>query len=248
MIPTLLIGDHLLVAKSAYDLSLPFVKKSLLRVSDPEAGDVVVFEYPNAEKEKRKAGLSYIKRVIGVPGDVIKLSKGVLYINNAPVSQEKIDRDDVAAQHIPNFKVFPHAALYREELGVGQAHWIQKYPASFEKFLDDFPRFKSNVSTGCLEIGAYIVDPKLSFYRSIAANEVCEFIVPAAKYFMMGDNRDDSEDGRFWGFVDRDKIKGKALMIFMALNRAGFAETSKNPALGPEASYFNWKRVGLKIK
>ena len=248
MIPTLLIGDHLLVSKSAYDITLPLSQKSLLRISDPMPSDVVVFEYPNFEHEKRKQGYSYIKRVVGIPGDLIKISKGVLAINGTQVVQKGVEDSSAEAQSVPNFKVLPHASLYQEFLISNKAHWIQKYPSNYERYLDDLPRFKADTQKPCVEVGTFIVDQKLAFYRSIAANEICEFKVPKDQYFVMGDNRDDSEDGRYWGFVDRSKIKGKALLIFMAKGQGGLWQGSNNLNPDPEASYFNWKRFGLKIK
>src|SRR5688500_1115290 len=80
MIPTLLIGDHLFVAKSSYDMRLPFTNIPLLRVSDPKRGDVTVFEYPNHEQEPGKGGQYYIKRIIGIPGDRIAVKGGRLQL------------------------------------------------------------------------------------------------------------------------------------------------------------------------
>lgn len=82
MIPTLEVGDHLLVAKSAYDFKVPFTQKSILTVSDPKAGDVIVFEYPNYENDPRKKNVFYIKRVVGIPGDIVSLNQSKITINS----------------------------------------------------------------------------------------------------------------------------------------------------------------------
>ncbi|WP_243362208.1 signal peptidase I [Fundidesulfovibrio terrae] len=140
MVETLLVGDHLLVSKFAYGVKLPFTDKTLVKTGDPERGDVIVFEYP----ENRD--LDYIKRIIGIPGDVIELKNNVLYRNG-----QKVD--------------------------------------------EPYKRVEANMVPGTK-----------STYGPIT--------VPEGQYFVMGDNRDHSQDSRYWGFVPREYIRGKAWVIY----------------------------------
>jgi signal peptidase I len=144
MLPTLQIGDHLLVSKFIYGIKMPFTGSTLIPISDPKPNDIVVFQYP------KNPDLDYIKRVIAVAGDIVEIRDKKIMINGKPF-------DD---QH-----------------GV---------------FLDSM-------------IHPAALDPRDNFGP---------VTVPADKIFTMGDNRDNSYDGRFWGFVDLKAIRGKAWIIY----------------------------------
>lgn len=140
MIPTLLIGDHLLVNKFLYGIKIPFSGKTLIPIKDPVRGDIIVFKYP------RDKSIDYIKRVIGTPGDIVEIKKQVITING-----EKID--DPYAYFAP-----------------------------------------TNMR------------PPKADYGPVT--------VPENSYFVMGDNRNNSSDSRFWGFVDEKDILGKAFILY----------------------------------
>jgi len=144
MLPTLQIGDHLLVNKFIYGVKVPFSGKVLVPFKDPKSNDIIVFKFPQDPK------LDYIKRVIAVGGDTVESRDKVLYVNDKPF-------DD-------------------------------KYGA----------RLDSTV------IGAGM-GPRDNFGP---------INVPTGKIFVMGDNRDNSFDSRFWGFVDQKAILGKALILY----------------------------------
>lgn len=144
MLPTLLIGDHLLVNKFIYGIRVPFTGKTLVPVKDPKTGDIIVFRYP------KDRSIDYIKRVVGEPGDTIQIKNKQLYKNGAKV-------DDPNA-HFSNTAMLP-----------------------------------ANLS------------PKDNFGP---------ITVPAGKFFVMGDNRDNSSDSRFWGYVEEADILGKAMIIY----------------------------------
>lgn len=144
MIPTLLIGDHILVSKFIYGTKIPFSDKRILVFKKPKKGDIIVFQYP--EDPER----DFIKRVIAVEGDVIESRDKVIYVNGEPVKEPFI-------QHTDN-----------------------------------------SLKPGGLE-------PRDNFGP---------YIVPKDKHFMMGDNRDQSYDSRFWGYVDMKYIRGEALVIY----------------------------------
>lgn len=160
MIPTLEVGDFILVNKYTYGLRLPVVGTKVLDVDDPENGDVMVFIPPHQDEY-------FIKRVVGVPGDRVRYQDKTLYINGERQNQTFV------AQIPP---VNPRYLLYREKLG-STDHMIQK-----NAFRD----------TG-----------------------VEEWVVPEGHYFMMGDNRDQSSDSRFWGFVSEENIVGRAIAVWL---------------------------------
>lgn len=154
MVETLLVGDHLLASKFAYGIKIPFTHSYIYRGDDPAYGDIIIFEYPN------DPSVDYIKRVIGLPGDVITVRDKRLYRNGMPVEEKYIRYEQ------PN-----------------------------------------------------IIEPIRDNFGPVT--------VPPDKYFVMGDNRDNSLDSRFWGFVDRGAIQAKACHL-LVLGRQG-----QQPALEP---------------
>jgi signal peptidase I len=181
MIPTLHVGDLILVNKFTYGLRLPVVNTKLTDGTPPRRGDVMVFRYPP------KPSLDYIKRVIGVPGDEVAYLNKRLTINGQPVPTTQLpdyfDRD--AMRYFKQFQ---------ETIG-DKTHRLlndDERPA-FVPGVEEFP-FKQNC-------------------RYSVEGVVCK--VPEGHYFMMGDNRDNSLDSRYWGFVPDKNIVGKAFLIWM---------------------------------
>lgn len=152
MEPTLLVGDHILVNKFIYGVRLPFVNSTIIPVSEPERGDIIVFEYP-VEPEK-----DFIKRVVGVPGDTVEIRDKKVYVNGRPV-------DDYPVKHTAS-RVLPASVNNRDNFG----------PVK----------------------------------------------VPEKAYFVLGDNRDNSYDSRFWGFVKESAIKGEAFIIYWSWDSEEF--------------------------
>lgn len=172
MIPTLLVGDHLLVNKFVYGTKIPFTDIEIFPIEEIKRGDVIVFTYPNNENDQSKNGLYYIKRVIGLPGDDIDLNGRKLVVNGEEVPLEYIgDYSDAR-----NSEQFDE---YKEDL-FGEDHTVI------------FRKGKENTNRG-----SYIPVTK----------------VPEGSVFVMGDNRDNSQDSRFWGFVPIENIAGKAFLI-----------------------------------
>ncbi len=143
MIPTLLVGDHLLVNKFIYGIKLPFSDKRILVFRKPQRGDIIVFRYP--EDPSR----DFIKRVIAIEGDVVEEKNKVVYVNGRPLNEPYV-------QHT-----------------------------------------RSRISNP--------FEPRDNFGP---------YIVPKDKLFVMGDNRDQSYDSRYWGYVDLKDVKGKAMIIY----------------------------------
>jgi signal peptidase I len=144
MIPTLLVGDHILVNKFIYGTEIPFTDKKILIFRKPQREDIIVFKYPENPKK------DFIKRVVAIEGDVIQQKNKVIYLNGKRV--------------------------------------MEPYAFHFDKYVrpDGF-------------------DPRDNFNP---------LVIPKGKVFVMGDNRDQSYDSRYWGFVDLEDVRGKALIIY----------------------------------
>jgi len=167
MIPTLQVGDFILVDKFAYGLRLPVVHTKILSTGEPHRGDVVVFRFPVNPK------IDFIKRIVGLPGDVIEYKNKQIYVNGKPVPQKKLGvytGEDSAEM--------PYSVEYKEDLG-GVKHDILKIPAR-------------------------------------PGQPPQRFKVPPHHYFVMGDNRDNSDDSRTWGFVPEKNLVGKAVLIWFS--------------------------------
>jgi len=166
MMPTLLIGDFILVNKFTYGIRIPVINKKIIDINKPQRGDAVVFKYP------KNPSVDYIKRLIGLPGDQIKYVDKKLYVNGKPVKQVSLGR-------------------YQ---GLGQGTTM----TGAEHLSEDLLGVEHDI---------------LINHR--APNIEGTFIVPQGHYFMMGDNRDNSNDSRYWGTVPEENLVGKAFFIWM---------------------------------
>jgi len=185
MLPTLLVGDFILVNKFSYGVRLPLFGAKVVEVGEPERGDVVVFRYP------RDPSVDYIKRIVGLPGDHVHYENKTIFINGERVPQKSL-------------------GVYT---GVGQG--LQVTGASLrEEHLGD-------------------VDHQILIQTSRKLVEG-DFEVPEGRYFVMGDNRDNSNDSRFWGTVPEENLVGKAFMIWMHWDKIKGGVT--------------WGRIGSSIK
>ncbi|MCP4342811.1 MAG: signal peptidase I [Desulfobulbaceae bacterium] len=144
MLPTLLIGDHLLVNKFIYGIRVPFTGKILVPIKNPIHGDVVVFRFP------KDRSIDYIKRVVGTPGDTVEIKAKKVFINGKPIND--------AHAHVSSPTILNANASPRDNFG--------------------------------------------------------PILVPEDRIFVMGDNRDNSYDSRFWGFVDQRDVLGKAFILY----------------------------------
>ena len=160
MVPTLLVGDQLVVNKFIYGIKIPYFRNTILSITDPQRGDIVVFIYP------QDRSLDFIKRVIGTGGDKIEIKDKNIFINGK---------------------------LFTDNIGIYSDKMI--YPASLQ------PRDNFGPVT-----------------------------VPRGSLFVMGDNRDESMDSRFWGFVDLKDVQGKAFIIYWSWN--------------PDEQKIRWQRLG----
>lgn len=188
MLPTLQIGDFILVNKYVYGIRLPVINKKIIPLNDPQRGDVMVFRYP------QDTSLDYIKRVIGIPGDTVEYRDKQLIINGQRVPL----RDAGSYGYMGNGLNFITAALQKEKLGKTE-HIAMVQPEMPSVLVGqvrgDFP-YRENCN-----------------YDEQGNGFVCK--VPQGYYFMMGDNRDASNDSRYWGFVPDENVVGKAFFVWM---------------------------------
>jgi signal peptidase I len=184
MVPTLQIGDLILVNKFTYGVRLPIVNKKIIEVNKPQRGDVMVFKYP------KDMSLDYIKRVVGVPGDKIVYKNKRLAVNGKELSYRPLP-DYLDEEHLT------YSRQFLENLsGVEHKILVDERAPAYVPNPDAFPQH---------ELCTYDIE-----------GFACT--VPAGQYFMMGDNRDNSLDSRYWGFVPDQNIVGKAFFVWMNLN------------------------------
>jgi signal peptidase I len=211
MVPTLLIGDHIFVNKFIYGLRPPFTKKHFFQFKTPARGEVVVFIYPEDESK------DYIKRVVGLPGDKIKFEGMDVIING-----EKLKREPILVEQSPTDK---------RALEVTSGNWPKKLPyfASWKNYsflkehlgeIDHLAQYEKNIVFR--PMGRFVMENN------------GEVTVPEGMLFAMGDNRDNSSDGREWGFVPMANIKGKAMFVWLSLDN--------------DQGWLRWKRFGTWIR
>jgi signal peptidase I len=167
MMPTLLVGDFILVNKFTYGIRLPVINKKIIELSEPNRGDIVVFRYP------KDPTVDYIKRIVGLPGDKVVYSNKKLTINDLPVQQTSL-------------------GSYQ---GLGQGEEM----SGAEDLLENLTGVEHRI---LIRNGT----PTVEFV----------YVVPEGNYFAMGDNRDNSNDSRYWGPIPEANLVGKAFFIWMS--------------------------------
>ncbi|MBM74357.1 MAG: signal peptidase I [Proteobacteria bacterium] len=192
MVPTLEIGDHILVTKYTYGFKIPFTRIPFGKMSVPDRGDVIVFVYPPSEKNPDDSytldlpfppfsTLDYVKRVVGLPGDKIKVISNTVYINGKP--QRKEDKEAYT-------------------------------------FIDDrCNHYRTRLHSESLEGNHHLILTNDETFRRTALDYSKETVVPDDHVFVMGDNRDHSADSRVWGFVPIQNIKGKAQWVWLSYDQ-----------------------------
>lgn len=177
MLPSLLIHDHIFVNKIIYGIRVPFSKHWMFRFSNPQRGDIIVFKYPEDEST------FYVKRVVGIPGDVISYENGKLRVNGQDVVMKKAEGVD---------EKWDYEWLRPKDLG-----------AEVDSF-DHIIETNGGVRYSTLLSKEYE-------HRGFGPQEI-----PPDSYFAMGDNRDNSKDSRYWGFVPHENLLGKATFVWLS--------------------------------
>ena len=206
MIPTLEIDDFIFVTKFDYGLRLPLSQIRLIDGATPDRGDVVVFDFPGEGEDQ---GKNFIKRIIAVPGDRVSIKDNIIHRGGEAISRTEISKQqpcsdgngghttclcDLYTEEIGNvsYLVQNHSPRQANPMCHNSAEWPLKHPGS-----------SSNLAFG-----------PLSF-----SQDSPEIIVPDEHFLVMGDNRDNSHDGRYWGFVPYAALKGKAWIIWLARDK-----------------------------
>jgi len=198
MIPTLLVGDFILVNKFTYGLRLPVINTKVIELSSPQRGEVMVFRFPE------NPSLDYIKRVVGVPGDHVVYRNKRLTVNGKPVEVES----ESDFSYLEGGLNYISAKRFREQLGVHQHSII------------------INADSPPVQLAGVRPFPYRENCEYNDEGFACK--VPAGHYFMMGDNRDSSSDSRYWGFVPDANIVGKAFLIWWNFGEFGRIGTRIN--------------------
>lgn len=188
MIPTLLVGDFILVNKYTYGIRLPVANVKVLDINEPQRGEVMVFRYPV------NPSMDYIKRIIGVPGDTVTYRDKRLTVNNTPVPME------------------PKGEYTYVELGLNYI-----YTRRFTESLNGH-KYDILINPDVPDIQLAGVHPFPHHQNCSYDDRGFTCKVPEGNYFTMGDNRDSSSDSRYWGFVPERNIVGKAFMIWWNFN------------------------------
>ena len=210
MMPTLLVGDFILVEKFSYDVKDPIWRTTLIETGKPEHGDVAVFKYPE------QPTVDYIKRIIGLPGDRIVYKNKQLYIQKACDKSSNLACPTLEPMH--------------QELQSEGEFFLGPYP--LKRFTEQGPTKQYDILQN-----AMLPEPIHNYYRQ-PGTETTEFIVPEGHYFAMGDNRDNSRDSRFWGFVPEQNLVGKAVFKWMSFE---FSED-------PNSALPSWIPVGVRFE
>lgn len=213
MMPTLQDGDFIAVNKFAFGLRLPVTNQKFLSVGEPQRGDVVVFRFPP------DPGINYIKRLVGLPGDRVQVHNDQLIVNGVAVALQPLEKyNDGCYLDMPQ---------YSEQLGTHVHRTLScRTPGSITGPPVASCKRKIERSYQCGEID----DATLG-----DSNDYAEQVVPPGHYLMVGDNRDNSYDGRFWGFVPEANLVGKATRIWLNLR-------------WPGEGWPAWHRIGTKIE
>jgi signal peptidase I len=214
MMPTLVDGDFIIVNKFAYGLRLPVVDQKVVAIGEPQRGDVVVFRYPPDPR------INYIKRLVGLPGDHVQVKDDKLIVNGQPVPTTDLGQYDDGC--------YEGMHLSAEQLGTHK-HRMMFCPTPGEIGAEPLPTCNRNPPVSYVCVAQQIPG------QPDRGDTQTDLVVPPGSYLMIGDNRDNSADGRVWGYVPEANLVGKATRIWFNWDwhRKG----------GPV-----WSRIGSRIE
>lgn len=184
MMPNLLVHDHIIVLKYSYGIKAPMGDGWIYKRRDPKRGEIIVFRYP----ENRD--VFFIKRLIGLPGDKIKIKNGQITLNEKPWIVQRSSNIFLGEEH--GFHYFSETIPF-DQVGSQEYSTKQESDASSPQHLI-----------------------RLLSDQSYGDSDFREFVVPPHSYFVMGDNRDQSHDSRFWGYVDEKYLIGRAAYVWLS--------------------------------
>jgi len=224
---TILVGDFLFVNKFIYgsssprnipftDITLPYFQ--LPALGEPERFDIVVFEYPGDRDELKPTIINnYVKRLIGLPGDTVKIVNKIVYVNGKEIKRPhfiQYSNQLPIPSGIPNPAIFPYGSEWNED-NYGPIV-VPKKGDNVKLSSQNIELFRNIIDR---EYGRRVVTVEGDDIK-IDGKITTNYVIKQNFYFMMGDNRDNSADSRFWGFVPREKVLGQAWMIYWSWDPA----------------------------
>ncbi|HVN49723.1 MAG TPA: signal peptidase I [Bacteroidota bacterium] len=243
---TLLIGDYLIVNKLSYGLhtprSIPFTSIGIPSTAVPlfhaiHRGDVIVFEFPGSRDEERPDhAVNFVKRCIGLPGDTVEIQNGLVWVNKKVQPFPPLGiRPDRALHWDRSAELFPVGSAFTEShygpLIIPKRGDILSLNNEKSSQWETFIRREGHAVT--MENGIILIDGRRAYSYRVEKNY----------YFVLGDNRDNSLDSRFWGFVPDDHIIGEALFIYWS-----WQQDLPAKSISDKLSAIRWKRIGTIIR
>lgn len=232
MIPTLAVGDHIFVNKFIYGLRVPLTNRWFVEWGSPERGDVIVFRYP------RDLSKDYIKRVVAVAGDRLRVEEQDVYINGKKLQRkqarpfEYLEEGESQGWLSSGPAYVRNAIAYPETSQSTDLEYTVLYdPGRFSR--EPFPRFQQLPGIDC--------GPNAD-----SGHDEC--VVKEDYVFVMGDNRDNSSDSRFWGGVPTSYVKGKAMFVWMSFGSdPDDVKTADGTKAEPSVFAIRWGRIGTSV-
>jgi signal peptidase I len=221
MMPTLQDGDFILVNKFRYGLRLPVTNTKILSLGEPKRGDVVVFRYPP------DPAVNYIKRLAGLPGDRVRIVSDQIYVNDVPLQERELGRYSDGC----------YENMRLSEVHTGEhVHHVLSCRSPYGIVGPPLPGCNRRLERGysCVEEQADSAAPPSGAAAAHDSGDFEEITVPPGAYLMIGDNRDNSSDGRVWGLVPEANLVGSARRIWLNLD----LQRSK---------WVDWSRIGQRI-
>ncbi|NKI75898.1 signal peptidase I [Dickeya sp. CFBP 2040] len=213
MMPTLLIGDFILVEKFAYGLKDPITQTTLIETGHPKRGDIAVFKYPGDPR------LDYIKRVVGLPGDRVSYDPIAKQVTIQPGCGDK----QICSSALPvTYSNVEPSDFVQTFSGSGREMTSGFYQIPLEQKSEGIRMAARKETLGEVTHNILTVpgaQDQLGMYYQQPRQSLGTWVVPAGHYFMMGDNRDNSADSRYWGFVPERNLVGKATAIWMSFEK-----------------------------
>jgi signal peptidase I len=223
MLNTILVEDHLMVNKFVFGAH-PSWLGGLLPYRDIRRGDIIVFKYPKNPED------NYVKRVIGLPGDKIFIRGTRVFINDKELPENKLT---VHQPFDAKADLEPMSPVQEADGATHTVYYSQT--TDFEESVEEAkgPHGRTTIRYSG-EIGKYGVEEP--------------FVIPDGQYFCLGDNRDNSEDSRFWGTVPRENVIGRAMFVYWSINESEREDMGSGSLLSDIFKYTRWGRTGTMIK
>ncbi|QCI20983.1 signal peptidase I [Buchnera aphidicola (Hyperomyzus lactucae)] len=208
MMPTLLVGDFILVEKFSYAIKEPITHKTLINISHPKRGDIVVFKYPRDNK------IDYIKRVVGLPGDKIKYD---IHNKHIKIYPNYLNRNNCKKKLFISYSKAKSSNFIQKIYFLNKNDFTERKKIYNSLYFDIVQENIDNLKHNILFLNN-IENPQQNYYQQKNMPKLT-WIVPKGQYFMMGDSRDNSLDSRYWGFVPETNLVGKAIKIWMSFDK-----------------------------